>query len=160
MKHTMVTVQLHRSGVVLVVIGSLLLGGLLFAGGYLAGMRHGSPVAAPKLPAVKKPVAPAAIIPPAMPVPAKPQAKSEQLSIRAALFVSKEDADAYAQQLTARKLETWIATSATSSGATLYSVNIGRYTSRREASVAVEAMKRELGVDGAVVTIVPEPLKR
>jgi cell division septation protein DedD len=161
----MVTVQLHRSGVVFVVIGSLLLGGLLFAGGYLAGMRHGS-IAAPKAPAIPKPARtatlPAAVIAPGSPKSAatKPQAKPEQLAIRVGLFVSKEDATAFAQQLTARKLEAAIASSPTSNGATLYSVNVGHYTSRHEAAAAAQTMKRELGIDGAVVTVLPEPLKR
>jgi cell division septation protein DedD len=159
----MVTVQLHRSGVVLIVIGSLLLGGLLFAGGYLAGMRRG-PVSLPKRPAIAKPSLPAAVIPPAMPKApspnAAPQAKPEQLAIRAGLFVSKDDATAFAQQLTARKLEATVASSPTNTGATLYSVNVGRYTSRREAAAAVDTMKRELGIDGAVVTVLPEPIRR
>jgi hypothetical protein len=39
--HTMVTFQLHRKGVVLVALGALLLGILLFMAGCIAGMRFG-----------------------------------------------------------------------------------------------------------------------
>lgn len=41
MTHTMVTFRLHRSGVVLVVLGALFLGVLLFMAGCLAGMKAG-----------------------------------------------------------------------------------------------------------------------
>jgi hypothetical protein len=41
MTHTMLTFRLHRSGVVLVALGALLLGILLFMAGCIAGMRAG-----------------------------------------------------------------------------------------------------------------------
>lgn len=41
MTHTMVTFRLHRTGVVLIVLGALLLGVLLFTAGCLAGLRFG-----------------------------------------------------------------------------------------------------------------------
>jgi len=37
MKHTIVTIQLHRKGVILVIIGAVLLAILLVTAGYLAG---------------------------------------------------------------------------------------------------------------------------
>lgn len=41
MTHTMVTFQLHRNGVVLVALGALLLGILLFMAGCFTGMKAG-----------------------------------------------------------------------------------------------------------------------
>jgi hypothetical protein len=153
----MVTVQLHRTGVVLVLIGALLLGILIFVGGYLTGMRHERPalptraVAKPQVPALATAanVLPSAIAP-----------KPEQLAIRAGLFTTSEEATAFAQQLTSRKLMATIATTPTSSGAMLYSVRIGQYTNRRDAAAAVEALKRDHDIDGAIVSIQPEPLQR
>jgi hypothetical protein len=86
--------------------------------------------------------------------------KPEQLAIRAGLFTTSEEATAFAQQLTSRKLMATIATTPTSSGAMLYSVRIGQYTNRRDAAAAVEALKRDHDIDGAIVSIQPEPLQR
>lgn len=41
MAHTMITFQLHRNGVVLIALGALLLGVLLFMAGCIAGLRFG-----------------------------------------------------------------------------------------------------------------------
>lgn len=41
MTHTMITFQLHRNGVVLIALGALLLGVLLFMAGCIAGLRFG-----------------------------------------------------------------------------------------------------------------------
>lgn len=177
MKHTMVTVQLHRKGVVLVAIGALFLSVLIFAGGYLAGMRRGSrplgtdgaipgaPSVALALPATPKsgPTTAAAVATSPNAVTAKttvPTAEPEQLAVRAGLFTSNEEATAFAQQLTARKLNATVAASPTTSGAMLYSVYVGQYANRRAASAAVLALKRDLEIDGAIVTIQPPPLPR
>jgi hypothetical protein len=37
MKHTIVTIQLHRNGIILVIVGAVLLAVLLVTAGYLAG---------------------------------------------------------------------------------------------------------------------------
>ena len=39
MKHQMITFRLHRKGVILIAIGAVLLGVLLFAAGYLTALR-------------------------------------------------------------------------------------------------------------------------
>lgn len=156
MKHTMVTFQLHRTGVVLLMIGSVLVGALLFAGGYLAGMRRAAtPAASPKLAVPVVPKAPpvqAAVVP----VPATPP---EHYAIRAGLFTSSEEATAYLQQLTARKLTAALATMPTTSGPTLYAVRIGDYPNRRAAADAAEALQRQHGITGAIVLLQPEPLE-
>lgn len=155
----MITVQLHRTGVVLVAIGAAILGVLIFAGGYLAGMRRGSvALSRPAMPSRPKLTMPApAATPPAIATPGKP--KPQQLAIRAGLFTTSEDATAFAQQLTARNMKATVATTTTSSGAMLYSVSVGQFDNRRDAAAAVEALKRELGIDGAIVSVQPEPLK-
>jgi cell division septation protein DedD len=164
-KHTMVTFQLHRTGVVLLVIGSLLVGGLLFAGGYLAGMRR-SPAArvampvAPKAPPVNAALAgaatPAATPPPA---PAAPAPPPEHYAIRAGLFTSNDEATAYLQQLTGRKLTATIASMPTTSGPTLYAVRIGDYPTRRAAATAAETLQREQGINGAIIVLQTEPIE-
>jgi cell division septation protein DedD len=165
-KHTMVTFQLHRTGVVLLVIGSLLVGGLLFAGGYLAAMRR-SPAPAPRVavPVVPKvPPVNAALMPgatpaaAATPAPAAPAPPPEHYAIRAGLFTSNEEATAYLQQLTARKLTANIASMPTTSGPTLYAVRIGDYPTRRAAATAAEALQREHGINGAIVVLQTEPI--
>jgi cell division septation protein DedD len=154
----MVTFQLHRTGVVLLVIGSLLVGGLLFAGGYLAGMRR-SPAPAPRIamPAVPKaPPVNAALVPAA--ATTAPAPPPEHYAIRAGLFTSNEEAMAYLQQLTTRKLTATIASMPTTSGPTLYAVRIGDYPSRRAAATAAEALQREQGINGAIVVLQAEPI--
>jgi cell division protein FtsN len=155
-KHTMVTFQLHRTGVVLLVIGSLLVGGLLFAGGYLAGMRR-APAPRVALPvAPKAPPVNAALVPAA--APAAPATPPEHYAIRAGLFTSNEEATAYLQQLTARKLTATIASMPTTSGPTLYAVRIGDYPTRRAAAAAAETLQREHGINGAIVVLQAEPI--
>jgi cell division septation protein DedD len=152
----MVTFQLHRKGVVLLIVGCVLVGVLLFAGGYLAGMRRGSSAAPavalppmPKVPAVQASAATAAPAPPREP---------EHFAIRAGLFTSSEEATAYLQQLTARKLAASLAPMTTSSGATLYAVRIGDYPTRRAAATAADALHRDHGIDGVIVSLQMEPM--
>jgi cell division septation protein DedD len=187
----MYTFQLHRKGVVLVILGAFFLAVLIFAGGYLAGMRRGgSGLAwtAPKIakPAMPKPAMPKVAVPP-VPAPkpafaglarnlfgrqtpiatadaigtAQPQTATIEPDVyilRVGLFTAKDDASALVQQLAARKLTASISTSHTTTGPILYSVHVGRYPTRREAAAALEAMERDLGIDGAVETLQPEPI--
>jgi len=182
-KHTMFTFQLHRTGVILVILGAFLLGILIFAGGYLAGMRRGAPGPAV---ALKKPVVAKQSVPktalPAVPKPALPSlalfgrrtpvaaadaagtaqaapaADPDVYVLRAGLFTSNEEATALVQQLAARKLTATVSTSKTMTGPVLYSVHVGRYGTRREAAIALDALQSDLGVDGAIELLQPEPI--
>jgi cell division septation protein DedD len=185
-KHTMFTFQLHRTGVVLVILGAFLLGILIFAGGYLAGMRRAAPVPALSLtkPAVPKPAVPT-VPKPALPPVARPALPSLALFgrqtpvaaadaagtapaaaapepdvfvLRAGLFTSNEEAAALVQQLAARKLTATVSKSKTMTGPVLYSVHVGRYATRREAAVALDALRRDSGIEGAIELLQPEPI--
>jgi hypothetical protein len=160
MKHTMITFRLHRSGVLLIAAGSFLVAILLFAAGYLAGGRGGGRLSAPPLGSVPKPKL-ASIIPrrgtPAAPpaahanAPAPPAAApQEMLALRVAMFVSEAEARTLLQELTARKIEGAIIPVPTST-ATLYTVQVGRYASRDEASSAAALLLRDQGLSGVIV---------
>jgi cell division septation protein DedD len=153
----MVTFQLHRKGVVLLIVGCVLVGVLLFAGGYLAGMRRASASAAPAVPAVALPKVPKV---PAVQASAAttPPREPEHFAIRAGLFTSSEEATAYLQQLTARKLAASLGPMTTSSGAKLYAVRLGDYPTRRAAATAADALHRDHGIDGVIVSLQMEPM--
>jgi cell division septation protein DedD len=183
----MFTFQLHRTGVVLVAVGAFLLAVLIFAGGYLAGMRHapglsastkGMTVPALQKPTVARPAMPKPALP-AVPNPAfpslaqtlfgrpattaagtDPQAAPvpDVFVLRAGLVTSSEEANGLVQQLTARKLAATVSTSKTTAGPVLYSVHVGRYATRRDAAAALAALQRDLGIDGAIELLEPEPL--
>jgi hypothetical protein len=163
-KHTIVKLLLHRNGVIRVAGGAVLLSGLIFGAGYLAGMRHGTPTLSslPSFPAVPTPLVPKAqpviIDRPKVGTP-PPPVEPAQFAVRAGLFPSNEEATAFAQQLTARKLDATVAAMPTSSGAMLYTVRFGQYANRNDAAAAMFKFRHDYGIDGAIVTIQPEPLQ-
>jgi cell division protein FtsN len=150
----MVKLQLHRNGVALVAVGALFLGALLFGGGYLSGMRNAPLSPAPVV--AKAKAKPPAVVALKAPVSVAP----ENLAVRAGLFLTEEEATAFKRQLMACKLTPTVTASPTASGAMLYSVSVGSYTNRRDAAAAAEALKRDLGIDGAIVSVGTEALQR
>jgi cell division septation protein DedD len=170
----MVTMRLHRSGVVLAVVFALLIAILIFAAGYLVGMSRGVKIALakPAVPKIATPKLPTAKLPTAK-LPALPNAKAPAaasataaaatdsaaplpeptLAIRAGVFPVEDDAKALVQRLTASKLDATVLPVATESGPTLYMVLVGRYASRAEAAAAAAELGRRQGLDTAVVPL-------
>ncbi|MEA2414996.1 MAG: hypothetical protein QOI58_1653 [Thermoanaerobaculia bacterium] len=142
MKHSMVTFRLHRTAVIFIIIGSLLAALLIFAGGYVLGMRRRPvPPAAPAVATAAPPPAVATV----------PAAKGEVLAVRAGIFDSEEEAKALAQRLAARKLDAAVVPLTTSGGVKLFTVEAGQYTTRAAAAAAAASLKDDEGLQGAVV---------
>ncbi|MEA2342940.1 MAG: hypothetical protein QOF63_1109 [Thermoanaerobaculia bacterium] len=142
MKHSMVTFRLHRTAVIFIIIGSLLAALLIFAGGYVLGMRRRPvPPAAPAVATAAPPPAVATV----------PAAKGEVLAVRAGIFDSEEEAKALAQRLAARKLDAAVVPLTTSGGVKLFTVEVGQYTTRAAAAAAAASLKDDEGLQGAVV---------
>jgi cell division septation protein DedD len=161
-KHTMVTIRLHRIGVILIVVGVVLFAILLFAGGFIAGMQRGKRVA------LTKPAIPKLQLPPApVPLPAAradggqqraegsappPSAQEgEAFTIRTGAFASEDDAKALVKRLAARKLDATVEPRSTSEGTNFFVVLAGRYTDRKEAATVAEALAKDENLDTAVV---------
>lgn len=143
----MVTFRLHRKGVVLVAIGAVLMGFLLFAAGYLAALR--------------RPLAPAAAAPAAkkeqpekQESAAKPHLEDEAFTLRVGAFADEADAKAFVQEMTARGHKPVVAPVA-QSGTVLHMVLIGRYAGRDAAAAAAAELKRKEGIFSAVVPAAP-----
>lgn len=164
MKHTMITFQLHRRGVIVLALGAVFVGALLFAAGFMSARlpdrltRNPRPQAKPVLHAaalatpakqLTVPRTPAASA--VTPAAAKPMAKSDAFSIRVAMFVAEPEAKAFVQELAARKIESAIVPIGTSSATVLYTVQAGRFATRDEAAAAVAALARDQGLNGSVV---------
>lgn len=167
----MVTMRLHRKGVILAIVFGLIFAILIFAVGYMAGMSRGMKLALTK-PAVPK-IAVPKIVPPKIAVPklpgtataapgttagqdARPKAggtPAVPLAVRAGVFPAEEDAKALVQRLAGNKITATIAPLPTDAGPTLYLVLVGRYTSRREAAAAAAELERNEGLNTAVVPI-------
>ncbi|HWM91302.1 MAG TPA: SPOR domain-containing protein [Thermoanaerobaculia bacterium] len=159
MKHTMVTFRLHRKGVVLVALGSVLLGTLLFMAGCLAGqLRAAKAPILPSLPSV--PTTPAV---PAIPPIAngkqqsepKDHIEKEAFALRVGAFADEEAAKAYVQELTARGHQPSVVAETTQGGVLLHTVRIGRYADRGKASEAASELARKEGISSAVVPAAP-----
>lgn len=148
MAHKIVTFRLHVRGVALLVIGCVLLAVLIFAVGFLAGMRFRPPdVTKPSLPAgvSARAVALPAVAPPAT------DPNAPKLALRVATFDSEDAAKASVQDLASRyKLEGTIVPEAAATG-TVYCVLVGRYASRQEAADAAAALQREHELSAVVV---------
>lgn len=168
----MVTMRLHRSGVILVIVFALLIAILIFAAGYLVGMSRGVKIALakPAVPKIATPKLPTAKLPTAkLPTAKAPAAATTTdtaatpatetapppptLAIRAGVFPVEEEAKALVQRLTASKLEATVLPVATESGPTLYIVLVGRYATRAEAAAAAAELGRRQGLDTAVVPL-------
>ena len=154
MKHAMITWRLHRKGVVLVSIGAVLMGFLMFAAGYLTALRR--PLPSPAIPPIVA----------AAPVPKKPEPKkqesaaqphieNEAFTLRVGAFADEADAKALVKELTVRGHKPVVAPVA-QNGILLYMVLIGRYTGRDAAAEAAAELKRKEGIFSAVVPAAPE----
>ena len=145
-QHTMVTIRLHRIGVILIVIGVVLFAILIFAGGYIAGRVQGKKITLKSpLPAARGESQPAK--------PQQPPSPSETFTIRAGTYATEADAKAVVARLATRKLDATIEPRTTSEGTNFFIVFAGRFASRDEANKAAAALAEEEHVDTAVVPI-------
>lgn len=156
MAHEIVTWRLHKKGVVLVIVGMLFFTVFIFAAGYLTAVLRTASAA--KVPA--KP-APVVAVPKTVtttqasaatgglkPVPHH----QEPLALQVAIFPSEEEAGEFVKTLATKKLEGSIVAMPTREGPVLYGVEVGEYTTRREALAAADVMERKYGL---VPTVVP-----
>ncbi len=154
MKHSMITWRLHRKGAVLVAIGAVLMGFLMFAAGYLTALRR--PIPAPKekeemeiaAPALKKEQTEK------QESAGKPHIEDEAFTLRVGAFADEADAKAFVQEMTARGHKPVVAPVA-QNGVVLHMVLIGRYAGRDEAASAAAELKRKEGILSAVVPAAP-----
>ena len=165
---------LHRMGIVLLVVGTLVFTVLVFVAGWIAGsartkatFRPAVTLAKPAVPAVPKPAVPkiaapstAALFPApaakpaAAPTPAATDSAAPELfTLRVAAFATEEEAKARVAELAARNLEATIVPMPTSSATILYSVCIGQYPGRIAAADAADALAKQHGLDAAVVPV-------
>jgi cell division septation protein DedD len=162
----MVTMRLHRKGVILAIVFALVFAILIFAVGYMTGMSRGMKIAL-KAPAVPKIAVPKVVVPKLPSATAttatatagqdaRPVAggtPAVRVAIRVGVFPAEEDAKALVQRLAASKVTATISPMPTDAGPTLYLVLVGRYTSRREAAAAAAELERNEGLDTAVVPV-------
>ena len=144
----MVTFRLHRKGTVLVSIGAVLMGFLMFAAGYLTALRR-------PIPSVPQAVAQKKDAPEKQESAAKPHIEDEAYTLRVGAFAEETDAKAFVKELTARGLKPTVATVA-EKGIVLHTVLIGRYMGRDAAAEAAAELKRKEGIFSAVVPAAPE----
>jgi hypothetical protein len=143
MKHSMVTLRLHKIAVIFIVIGAVLLAALLVGTGYLlGGGRVGSSKAASPIPASSKPAVQAAATAPA---------PGPEAAIRVAVCDTEDEAKEMVQQLAARKLAASVVLINTSAGITLYTVQVGPYPTRDAAASAAKTLAADYGLQTAVV---------
>ena len=148
MKGDMVTFQLHKIGVALLVVGSLLLAVLIFAAGYLTGTAvQPSPPSATRNP---QPATPVATTTTTTSQPAPPAQPDEPLALRVGMFANEDDAKALVQQLAAAGMKPTIVT-IQSSAAVLYTVQVGPYKTRQEADAAAATLQKQQGIGVVVV---------
>jgi len=150
MKHSMVTLRLHKIAVIFIVIGALLLAVLLVGTGYLLGGRR----AAGAVKAATAPVpAPAPAAPqPAVQPPPTAAAAPEAWTIRVGVCDTEDEAKTLVQQLAARKLTASIVPVNTSAGITLYTVEVGQYATRDAAGAAAKTIAADYGLQTAVIS--------
>lgn len=142
MKHSMLTFRLHRKGVILVSIGAVLMGFLMFAAGYLAALRRPVVPAAAPAPKIEKPEKQESA--------AKPHIEDEAFTLRVGAFADEAEAKAFVEEMTARGHEPKAAAMARN-GVVLHMVLIGRYAGRDAAAEAAAELKRKEGIAAAVV---------
>lgn len=147
-KHTMVTLQLHRKGVILIGIGCLLLAVLLVAGGYFAGIARARPrVPAAPAPSVQKSARPAAA--------SRAAASREAFSLRVALVMTEEEARAEVKRLSVKRLAATIVPVETNESLVVYEIHVGRYPDRRTAVAAAKSLKTDHALEAAVIPAEP-----
>ena len=147
MKHSMITWRLHRKGVVLLSVGAVLMGFLMFSAGYLTALRRPIPPAAAP--------APNKIKPEKQESAEKPHIEDEAFTLRVGAFADEADAKAFVQELTARGHKPAVAPVA-QNGVMLHMVLIGRYLGRDAAAEAAAELKRKEGIFSAVIPAAPE----
>lgn len=150
MAHTMVTFRLHRSGVILLVVFTVVLAILIYVAGYLTAVYTRKPPAPPA-----KPVAAAAPKPAPAKKAAAPTEPQESLTLRLSVLTSEEDAKAELARLAGFGLKPEIVQMPTTSGVTLYSVCVGRYETRSAANAAAGELQRRLGFMPVIVPAQP-----
>jgi len=159
-KHAMVTLRLHRSAVILMIVLSVVFAILIFVLGWVLASARAPKVAltkpqiaAPKVPQLKAPPAPAvtSTVPRGVIVADKPP--QQMLAVRVGMFTAEEDAKALVQRLAAAKIAASILPMPTDDGPTLFLVLVGRYANRRDAASAATWLSREQGVDTAVMPV-------
>ena len=143
----MVTWRLHRKGVVLLAIGAVLMGFLMFAAGYLTALRR--PIAPAAAAAQKKDQ------PEKQESAPKPHIEDEVFTLRMGAFGDEADAKTLVQEMTARGHKPVVAPVA-QNGIVLHAVLIGRYAGRDAAAEAAAELKRKEGIFSAVVPAAPE----
>ena len=148
MKHAMITFRLHRKGVVLVSIGAVLLGALLFAAGYLTARR--APVLNRKEIAAPAPEKKRSEKTAKQESAATPHIEDEAFTLRVGAFADEADAKAYMQELAAHGHKT-VVTPVARKGIVLHMVLLGRYAGRDAAAEAAAELKRKDGIASAVV---------
>lgn len=146
MEHKMVTFRLHRTAVILIVIGVVLAAVLIFGGGYIVGTRR-----RPSLPVVAVTAATSALAPSTATTVSAAVPNGELLTVRVGVYDSEEEAKTLVQQLTARKLAAVVVPLITTDGVNLYTVQVGQYTTRAEATAAASSLAEEPGLHPAVV---------
>jgi hypothetical protein len=151
MKHSMVTLRLHKTAVIFIVVGAVLLAVLLVGGGYLLGRWQGRD----RL----KPVPTVTAAAPAKPGQTTATAPSENVAVRVAMFDNEADAKDFVQQLASRKLAGAIVPLATSAGVTLYTVEVGPYATRAAADASAKKLADDYGLHTAVVPAGAGPIK-
>jgi hypothetical protein len=134
----MVTFQLHRNGVILIVILCVIVAVLLVTAGYVWGKQSAVRPAA------------AVVQTPARPKPAEP-APLLRYTLRIGIEATEEEAQAAVKQLAARKLAATIVPVETSGGAVLYEIRTGAYPDRAAAAKAATALQDEHRMPAAVV---------
>lgn len=142
MKHAMVTFRLHRKGVVLVSVGAVLMGFLLFAAGYLTALRRPIPPAAPPAPKIEQPEKQESA--------ARPHIEDEAFTLRVGAFADEAEAKAFVEEMAARGHKPVVAAMA-QNGVVLHMVMTGRYAGRDAAAAAAAELKRKEGIFAAVV---------
>jgi len=148
MKHKMITFRLHRKGVVLLSIGAVLMGTLLFATGYLTAQRRSLPQAAlPSVPASEKEKPEK---PEKQESAATPHIEDEAFTLRVGAFADEAEAKACVQELAVRGHKASVATVARN-GIVLHLVLLGSYAGRDAAAEAAAELKRKEGIASAVV---------
>ena len=156
-RHTIFTFQLHRKGVVLIVLGCIVIAVLLTLAGYFAGVAHATAAQTKETPATAAAgPAPAVAAPPGVAPPPAAARPPEEFAIRLGQATSEEEAKALQAELKVREIDTTIVTLPTESGVPIFSLLAGRYPSR--AAAAEDATKLE-DRKGVAAVIVPAPPK-
>ena len=157
MPHTMVTFRLHRFGVILLVVFTVVLAILIYVAGYLTAVYTRPAVAERRTGfSPSKAQAPA-------PTPTKGRAEArptfaeptEALTLRLSVLTSEEDAKAELARLAGLGLKPEIVQMPTTSGVTLYNVVIGRYETRSAANAAAGQLQSRLGFTPVIVPAQP-----